>query len=126
MGHDSEHVITISIASEFSDLPGPRYVAEGDHSGEAFREGLLKPKYQEAVRTKAVLRIELDGAKFGYPTSFLEEAFGGLARQFGINEVLAVLDFRSSEEPTLGEEITRYIREADKTSVERNRAGGAR
>jgi hypothetical protein len=113
---------TIHIASEFSKLPGPRYIAEGHHSGEDFRERLLKPRFIEAQAANAKLLIDLDGVTFGYPTSFLEEAFGGLAREVGIPQVLGVLEFRSSDEPMLAEEIARYIHEADKTSVERNKA----
>ena len=114
--------MTIRIATEFSKLPGPRYKAEGQHSGQDFRERLLRPRFLEAEASQTKLLIDLDGATFGYPTSFLEEAFGGLAREFGINRVLGVLEFQCSDEPMLSDEITRYIREAEQTSVERNKA----
>ena len=38
------------------------------------------------------LTINMDGG-YGYPTSFLEEAFGGLARKYDPNEVLQMLIF---------------------------------
>jgi hypothetical protein len=113
---------TIHIASDFSTLPGPRYIAEGKHSGEDFRERVLKPQFIAALASSSKLVIDLDGVTFGYPTSFLEEAFGGLARDVGIDAVLNALEFRSSDEPMLVEEITRYIREANQTSVERNKS----
>lgn len=113
--------MTINIAREFSNLPGPRYQNEGPHSGEQFRESLLQPRFEEARRLAAKLTIELDGAKFGYPSSFLEESFGGLARIFGIDSVLETLIFESSEEPLLTDEIKGYIVDALKTS--RQRAG---
>ena len=46
----------------------------------------------------------------GYPTSFLEEAFGGLARIFGKSECRLRLSFISYDEPLLLDEIDEYIR----------------
>jgi hypothetical protein len=111
---------TIDIAREFSRIPGPRYVEEGPHSGQEFREKILRPKFEEARRNNDRLVIELDGVRFGYPTSFLEEAFGGLVREFGVDAVLQHLVFRSTEEPYLPEEIVAYIKDALKTSRERS------
>ena len=54
------------------------------------------------------LVIILDGG-FGYAPSFLEEAFGGLAREFGVKEVLDTLEFISDDEPSLISEIKGYI-----------------
>lgn len=110
---------TINIAKEFTTVPGPRYIREGPHSGELFRETMLLPRFTEAQSAGEQLVIELDGVRFGYPTSFLEESFGGLARVVGIEAARNGLIFRSSEEPLLGKEILSYIDDADKTSVER-------
>ena len=57
------------------------------------------------------LLIDFDGS-YGYPTSFLEEAFGGLARIYNAKNVLEKLDFKSDEEPSLIEEVKRYITNA--------------
>ena len=109
----------INIAKEFSKLPGPRYITEGDHSGELFRETMLRPRFEEARKAGQKLIVELDGVTFGYPASFLEESFGGLARIHGIPAVLEGLTFHSSDEPLLIDEINEYIREAEKTSRQR-------
>lgn len=101
----------LKIAEEFSDVPGPRSRKEGDYSGEEFREQLLKPKFKQAEASKEKLLVDLDGG-FGYATSFLEEAFGGLARQYSPETVLEVLEFKSEDEPYLSSDIVRYIREA--------------
>lgn len=53
----------------------------------------------------------MDGVA-GYATSFLEAAFGGLAREFPIEEVVETINFKSDEEPYLIKEIQQYIREA--------------
>jgi len=109
----------INIANDFSKLPGPRYINEGAHSGEDFRDRILRPKFAAAQKAGEKLAIDLDGVTFGYPTSFLEEAFGGLARLVGIEIVLEGLVFRSVQEPSLPEEIRQYIRDAEKTSRQR-------
>lgn len=108
-------MIEINIAKEFTDLPGPRYQKQGDGSGEEFREKHLKPAFLEARETNGQVLIQLDGVRYGYPTSFLEEAFGGLARVFGIKAVQDVLRFESATEPLLVDEILRYIERAEKT-----------
>ena len=87
----------IVICRDFSETPNARYRAEGPDSGEEFRESLLEPKYILARNSNQKLIINLDGA-YGYPTSFLEEAFGGLARKYG-----------SADEPSLIQEINGYI-----------------
>lgn len=104
-------MILINICNDFTDTPGARYRSEGDFSGEEFRETILIPKYEEAVKSKEQLKIELDGG-YGYATSFLEESFGGLARIYEIQEVLNTLFFVSEDEPGLIDEITEYIKNA--------------
>ena len=104
--------MTINVAKEFTVHPGPRYPHQGQGSGEEFRDKHLKPKFLAAVKKEEPLIVELDGVEFGYPTSFLEEAFGGLAREFGVEVVQKALVFRSVAEPILEVEIRHYITHA--------------
>ena len=69
-------VRTINILNEFSRTPGGRYYTDGPASGQKFREEVLIP----ALAENDHLTIEMDGTR-GYPSSFLEEAFGGLVRE---------------------------------------------
>jgi hypothetical protein len=96
----------VNIASEFSVTPGPRKRSESDFSGQQFLEDLLRPRFLLARKRKkgAILHVDLDGAA-GYPTSFLEEAFGGLAREFGSAKVLASLEIVCNDEPYLLDDI---------------------
>ena len=103
--------IELSIAAEFTVTPGPRKRAEGEFSGEEFLEAVLRPRFVSALDTHSMLSVNLDGAA-GYPTSFLEEAFGGLAREFGAEQVQSSLEVTCEDEPYLGDDIKRYIREA--------------
>lgn len=101
--------MTIYVCTDFSETPGARYRSEGNFSGEEFRESLLVPKFLEAIQAGEKLTINLDGG-YGYPTSFLEEAFGGLARAYGAQVVLDTLEFISLDEPALIHEIEGYIK----------------
>ena len=67
---------TISIARDFSATPGGRLTRDGPYSGEAFRKRFLEPEIDRGE----TLIVELDDVA-GLPSSFLEEAFGGLFRR---------------------------------------------
>ncbi|HEX5516361.1 MAG TPA: STAS-like domain-containing protein [Pseudolabrys sp.] len=82
----------LSIAKDFSRFPSGRFRSDGPHSGEAFRENHLAPK----LKTGAQLVVNLDGVA-GLPSSFLEEAFGGLVRHhgFGLSQLESLLRFEA-------------------------------
>ena len=103
----------IIIAVDFSRIPGARYPEEGDFSGQEFRQTILLPKLQEAIKKKEMLTINLDGTA-GLGTSFLEESFGGLIRvdKFDIESLKNTLEFISEEDPDYITEIWSYINEA--------------
>lgn len=103
--------IRICIANDFSTTPGPRKRDDGTHSGQQFREEVLGPRYLQAKERGDELLVDLDGTE-GYATSFLEEAFGGLARENDPADILQRLTFKSDDEPYTVEEIRTYIREA--------------
>lgn len=102
----------IKIAVDFSDTPGGRYIKDGDFSGELFRESLLNPAFSTLTEDEFLL-VDLDGG-FGYGISFLEEAFGGLARLHSPKEVKQKLRFKSDDEPELIPLIEEYIANANK------------
>jgi hypothetical protein len=103
--------ISVSIARDFSRTPGPRKNTEGPHSGEDFLEKILRPRFKDADALGVPLEVSLDGVA-GYATSFLEAAFGGLSREFGIERVRGRLIIISEDEPYLKDEIEKYITEA--------------
>lgn len=102
-------VTDLVVTEKFSEYPAGRYRADGDFSGEVFREDLLVPLLKQFDE----VRIDLDGA-MGYGSSFLEEAFGGLVRQHKMtpDQLQRQLSFKSDEEPSLIEEIWIYINKA--------------
>ena len=66
--------------SNFTIAPGARYIEEGPDSGERYRNEIVEPNYKQAVSTDSKLIIDIDGCE-GYPSSFFNEAFGGLMRR---------------------------------------------
>jgi len=102
----------INIAKDFSDAPGGRNISDGKYSGEKFRKEILEPEFKEGEDD---IVIDLDGT-FGYPPSFLEEAFGGLVRIeiYPVDEILKRLKFISNEDPSLPNKIKTYMRNANK------------
>lgn len=99
---------------DFSEFPGPRYRSLGPDSGEEFRESVLIPE----IRAHGLdnIRFDLDGT-YGYGSSFLEEAFGGLVRadEISENQTLTLVNHLvSDEDPSLIEEIRSYLADAVK------------
>lgn len=105
--------ITINIASEFTETPGPREKKDGPFSGELFREQFLEKYFLKDDDTKII--IDLDGVK-GYAPSFLEEAFGGLVRKYGREKVLNKIEIRAIEKAYYRDLSYRYIKNAEITS----------
>lgn len=103
-------MITISIAKDFSRIPGARFPQEGDYSGQEFRTTILQPKLKEALSTHTTLRVVLDGTA-GLGTSFLEESFGGLIRNdgFSYEEIMKTIELISDEDEEYIEEIHEYL-----------------
>ena len=103
-------VILINIAEDYTDSPGGRYKKEGKYSGEDFRETILIKKYLQAKKNGDKLRVDLDGG-YGYATSFLEEAFGGLVRQLKDREILDIIEIKSDDAEYLIDDVQKYIKD---------------
>lgn len=91
--------LRLKVSEAFTRLPGPRYRRQGAGSGEELREEHLGPLYERARRERRRLVVDLDGSEFGYPIGFIEEAFGGLAREHGAAEVLQTVEVRCADVP---------------------------
>lgn len=73
----------VSIADDFSPTPGGRFNRDGPYSGEAFRQRFLEPPLDRGEDVD----VFLDDVA-GLPSSFLEEAFGGIFRREGASKRL--------------------------------------
>lgn len=110
----------ISIAKDFSAIPGARFPEEGDFSGQDFRNNVLCPALKEAISKDEVLTVILDGTA-GLGTSFLEESFGGLIRndKFTLATLQKHLNLVSDEDPDYITEINQYMSEANAQSSQK-------
>lgn len=93
---------------DFSKYPGPRYIRLGDFSGEEFRDNVLIPALQDDY-------VSVDfGGVYGYGSSFLEEAFGGLVRKGVPEEKITFLQkhLQCDDDPSIVLEVQKYINEA--------------
>lgn len=105
----------LNIGKEFSEVPSGRYRTDGDVSGEAFREDVLKEKIL-ALKEDEKLQIILDDGVEGYGSSFLVEGFAGLVKHGYIEgpALLSKIDFVCSDEDFefYKNKIVQYIHEA--------------
>ncbi len=86
------------MVMDYSMSPGPRYCNQGDDSGEDFYHKRLNNAFYQAISTGKMLEVNLDGPD-GYASSFLDEAFGNLVYDFGLDIVKSNLFVLSNEEP---------------------------
>lgn len=103
----------IKVVSDFTDIPGARYKQQGPFSGECFREEILYPKFIESEKKQEELIVDLDGG-YGYGSSFLEEAFGGLVRKLSEENFKNIYDVKkikiiSYDNPVWIDKIAGYI-----------------
>lgn len=104
----------VNIATDFYPRPAGRYAADGDYTGESFREKILKPKLQEIRKENGRhLIIDFTGVTMA-GSSFLEEAFGGLVRKddFDKHFLQKTLVIKSPRRPIIADRIKSYIDEA--------------
>ncbi|UTC97552.1 STAS-like domain-containing protein [Treponema denticola] len=103
----------IKVSKDFSSTPGPRYIKEGDYSGELFRTKLLAQAVIDAIENEDEISVDLDGTA-GFGTSFLEESFGGLIREnkLDYHKIIKYLKLISTEEEFLIDDIQKYLSDA--------------
>ena len=110
-GEASGSDIVIAVRT-FTLDPGPRLRSEGKHSGQEYREDHLSPTFERAQKENKRLIVDLDGT-WGYPISFLEEAFGGLVRnhmrQGRFYNYRHELEIITKEEPYLYDRVWEFI-----------------
>jgi len=103
--------LVIKVNDQFSHCPGGRFASAGEHSAEEFRENILLPAFRDDKYERII--VNLDGTA-GFAASFLEEAFGGLARVVGKKEIGERLFIISNETPRYAEEAWQDIKSVEK------------
>lgn len=104
--------MTVHAGRAIGPHPGGRYREQGPASGEELREAHLRPAYDEARRRGVKLEVRLEGAEYGWPVGFLEEAFGGLARAVGGKQACETVRILSDDCPEAAAEATELMKDA--------------
>lgn len=108
----TSRVIDIRVG-DFSKTPYGRHAADGKHSGERFRETVLRQHFEN--QAISVVNVHLDTLAEGYEygSGFLEEAFGGLIRVCGIPKAVVEQKLRVlTRHQDYVEDIFSYVRAA--------------
>ena len=90
--------VVISIPRDFSPYPAGRTPKDGPFNGQRFRDEVLVPAIERALRGDGMVIVDFADAD-SYSSSFLEEAFGGLARlhKFPPNLLRKMLKLKSDD-----------------------------
>lgn len=109
---------TINIARDFSEIPGGRFPSDGPFNGQDFRDKFLAP----TIRKYGGVAVEFDGTE-GFGSSFLEEAFGGLVRNYEFDDELLSKNLhlvaQSSSAQRYKRLAARFLEEAIKSRKQR-------
>lgn len=91
----------INIAKEFSRKPWPRYIKDGQNSGEEFYNKFLDEQLN-SLKKWAQLTVILDWWYWYWP-SFLSESFGKLWCELNKSwiDIFKAIEFITDEDPTL-------------------------
>lgn len=80
---------------DYTETPGPRFIHQGKFSGEDFYRKVLNSKMAECIERDVIMEVVLDGTA-GYPSSFLDQAFGELVYDFSQEKAREKLEFKTS------------------------------
>ena len=100
-----EDMKTYIVSKDYFPLTGLRYCKRSAHSGEDFYHQKLNAWFADAYENQEIMSVVLDGGEDGYGPSFLDEAFGNLVYDFGLEIVKQWLIIDSSGDPEWGESI---------------------
>ena len=93
-----------NFVKEFTKYPGPRFIRLGKHSGEEFREDILRAIF---VDDKSI-DIDATGV-LSFGPSFLDEAFSPLASEYGIEIFREKIKFHSDDDAMLYIKMIRLL-----------------
>lgn len=98
----------IKVAEDFSSFPGGRYRSGGDYSAEEFlQEFLVGP-----LLNGEYITVDMSDV-IAYSAAFLDEAFGGLVRYYGMDPQFLEERMKIVSDSGMTHRlIWRYIREA--------------
>ena len=101
-------VIRYLFAKEYTKFPGGRFIDLGPYSGEDFRDKVLREK----LKSGKTIEIDATGVVTSFSPSFLDEAFGEIAKEYGIENFTQKIKLFSDDNPGLSEKMMYYAKRA--------------
>lgn len=101
--------IVYNVAKSFSRFPGGRRRANGDYSGEEFREDVVLPLLEQYRK----VTFDLSGSA-GYSSGFLDEAFGELGLLMPYDEVRSRVELIADDDPDAVEIAWARVKDANR------------
>jgi len=97
-------MIQYNFVKQFTKYPGPRFIRLGKHSGEEFRENVLRPIF----KSEDIIDIDATGV-LSFSPSFLDEAFSPLAEEYGLDTFKEKIKFHSQDDKVLYKKMMSYV-----------------
>ena len=97
-----DKVIQYKFVEEYSAYPTGR---TGEYSGKDFRERVLRDVF---VANKKI-NIDATGVATSFSPSFLDEAFGSLAKEYGLEYFNSTVTLFANDNPDLNEKMMFYV-----------------
>jgi hypothetical protein len=101
-------IIKYKFINEYTEFPGGRFERLGPFSGEDFREKVLREIFDSGNK----IEIDATGVVTSFSPSFLDEAFGTLAAEYGYENFLNTVTLFSQDNPNLTDKMLYYVKRA--------------
>lgn len=102
------NVVKYKFIEEYTRFPGGRFERLGPYSGENFRESVLRDIFESGKS----IEIDATGVVTSFSPSFLDEAFGALAKEYGLEKFKKTVIIFSKDNPSLTEKMMYYVERA--------------
>lgn len=80
-------MLIFDFAEKFAKAPGPRTEKIGPNSGAKFREKFL----EDWFKNNQAVEIDVSGTVMNFGPSFLSEAFGKMAKEYGKEKFYSII-----------------------------------
>jgi len=104
-----EKIVRYNFSEKYSKYPGGRFIRLGPYSGEDFRDNVLRNIFETTDKS---IEIDATGVVTSFSPSFLDECFGQLAKEYGLELFNKKIKLFSSDNPKLSEKMMYYVERA--------------
>ncbi len=102
------NIVKYEFIDKYTKFPGGRFERLGPYSGENFREKVLR----EIFKSGKSIKIDATGVVTSFSPSFLDEAFGTLAKEYGLEKFTNTVSLLSDDNPSLSDKMMYYVKRA--------------